>query len=100
MLLTIRRAAQLALLVTLAMTGTAQAQTRFYSSFEPGDPQPTWTSTAERTKNVTGSVNARMPGSVMEDVVEVQASGDNPPNETKERGVDGSSSSKWLTFAP
>ena len=100
MLHSIRRGALLALAIALAGTATAHAEsTRFYSSFEPGDPQPRWTSTAERTQNVTGSVSARMPGSVMEDVTEVQASGENPPSETKERGVDGSASSKWLTFA-
>ena len=100
MLHSIRRGALLALAIALAGTATAHAEsTRFYSSFEPGDPQPQWTSTAERTQNVTGSVSARMPGSVMEDVTEVQASGENPPSETKERGVDGSASSKWLTFA-
>ena len=97
MLHSIRRGALLALAIALAGTATAHAEsTRFYSSFEPGDPQPQWTSTAERTQNVTGSVSARMPGSVMEDVTEVQASGENPPSETKERGVDGSASSKWL----
>ncbi len=100
MLHSIRRGALLALAIALAGTATAHAEsTRFFSSFEPGDPQPQWTSTAERTQNVTGSVSARMPGSVMEDVTEVQASGENPPSETKERGVDGSASSKWLTFA-
>jgi predicted alpha-1,2-mannosidase len=103
MLHRIRCAAPLALAIALAAAGTAHADrgtTRFFSSFEPGDPQPRWTSTAERTRNVTGSVSSRIPGSVMEDVTEVQASGDNPPSETKERGVDGSASSKWLTFSP
>jgi len=100
MLHSIRRGALLALAIALAGTATAHAETtRFFSSFEPGDPQPQWTSTAERTQNVTGSVSSRIPGSVMEDVTEVQASGENPPSETKERGVDGSASSKWLTFA-
>jgi predicted alpha-1,2-mannosidase len=100
MLQLVRRGALLALVIALAGAATARADTRFFSSFEPGDPQPTWTSTAERTQNVTGSVSSRIPGSVMGDVTEVQASGDNPPGETKERGVDGSASSKWLTFAP
>ena len=110
MLHLVRRGALLALVIALAGAATARGdthssrpatggETRFFSSFEPGDPQPAWTSTAERTHNVTGSVSARLPGSVMDDVTEVQASGDNPPSETKERGVDGSASSKWLTFA-
>src|ERR1041384_4847729 len=103
MLHLVRRGALLALVLVLAGATTAwgdtRGTTRFFSSFEPGDPQPQWTSTAERTQNVTGSVSSRLPGSVMDDVTEVQASGENPPSETKERGVDGSASSKWLTFA-
>ena len=98
----IRRVALLALAMLLAGGAPAAqgATKRFFSSFEEGDPQPAWTSTAERSHNVTGSVSSRLPGSVMEDVVAVTASGENPPSETKERAVDGSSSSKWLTRSP
>ncbi|GAA2117290.1 ThuA domain-containing protein [Actinomadura alba] len=34
-----------------------------------------------------------------EKVVEIKASADNPPNETKEKLVDGQNNTKWLTFA-
>jgi predicted alpha-1,2-mannosidase len=78
---------------------------RFFSSFEPGDPQPDWTSTPEtaggkpKTDGVTGSSTTGLPGSVTKEVVDVQASDDNPPNETKEKAVDGSTASKWLAHA-
>jgi glucose/arabinose dehydrogenase/type 1 glutamine amidotransferase len=35
-----------------------------------------------------------------EKVVEVTASADNPPNESKEKLVDGNTGTKWLTFSP
>jgi glucose/arabinose dehydrogenase/PKD repeat protein/type 1 glutamine amidotransferase len=35
-----------------------------------------------------------------EKVVEIAASGDNPPNETKEKLIDGRNDTKWLTFSP
>jgi predicted alpha-1,2-mannosidase len=76
---------------------------RFFSSFEPGDPQPDWTSTAEtdragheKSHGVTGSSTTGLPGSVIKQVVEVSASDENPPNEGKGNAVDGSTSSKWL----
>ena len=79
----------------------------FASSFEAGDPQPTWTNTAEtdakgrkKMSGVTGNSTAGIPGNIMNKVVEVQASAENPPNETKERLVDGNVNTKWLTFSP
>ena len=61
MLHSIRRGALLALAIALAGTATAHAEsTRFYSSFEPGDPQPPWTNTAERAPASPGQ---REPGS-------------------------------------
>ncbi|GAB3902046.1 hypothetical protein GCM10027612_66500 [Microbispora bryophytorum subsp. camponoti] len=50
----------------------------------------------------TELVGTRPAGSLppAEKVVEVTASGDNPPNETKEKLVDGNNNSKWLTFNP
>lgn len=50
----------------------------------------------------TGLVGTRPAGALPdpEQVVEVTASGENPPNETKEKLVDGDVDTKWLTFAP
>ena len=47
----------------------------------------------------TGLIGTR-PATNPEKVVEVTASGDNPPNETKNHLVDGMTNTKWLTFAP
>ncbi|MEU7877691.1 ThuA domain-containing protein [Microbispora bryophytorum] len=50
----------------------------------------------------TELVGTRPAGSLppAEKVVEITASGDNPPNEAKEKLVDGNNNSKWLTFNP
>lgn len=50
----------------------------------------------------TGLVGTRPAGNLPdpEEVVEVMASGENPPNETKEKLVDGDVDTKWLTFEP
>ncbi|HEU4540421.1 MAG TPA: discoidin domain-containing protein, partial [Jiangellaceae bacterium] len=81
-------------------------ETAFFSSFEEGEPQPDWENTAEtdaggnkRMSGVTGSPATGIPGNVTDQVVEVRASGENPPNETKERVVDGNINTKWLVFA-
>src|SRR4051794_2606016 len=94
----------------LAGAGAASAQQTapaFTTSFEPSQSAPTWTDTVEtgpngnqRSANVNGTlVSSTIPGNVTDKVVEVQASDDNPPNETKEKAVDGNLQSKWLTFA-
>jgi predicted alpha-1,2-mannosidase len=80
----------------------------FYTSFEPGQPVPAWTDTPEtdaaghpKAANVDGRmVLTTIPGNVTNEVVEVQANGDNPPNEAKEKAVDGNLQSKWLVFEP
>lgn len=79
----------------------------FFSSLEAGEPQPTWTSTAEtdprggkKSSGVTGSPATGIPGNITERVVEATASAENPPNETAERVVDGNISTKWLAFQP
>ena len=86
-----------------APTGSAED---FYSSFEAGDPQPTWSDTVEvdahgvkRTSGVTGTPNTRILGNIMDQVVAVAASGDNPPNEVASCVADGEITSKWLVFA-
>jgi predicted alpha-1,2-mannosidase len=92
-------------LLALAGAGAASAQQTapaFSSSFEPTQPPPTWSDTVEagRSSNVDGTLaSATIPGNVTDKVVDVQASGDNPPNESKDKAVDGNIQSKWLTFA-
>jgi predicted alpha-1,2-mannosidase len=88
--------------VTLALAATAHAapSTSFSSSFEPGDPQPAWTNTAERSSGVTGPRRSGIPGNVTDRVVAVRASGENTNGgEVKENLVDGSAETKWLVFA-
>lgn len=78
----------------------------FRSSLEPGDPQPTWTNTAEvdpsgrkRMSGVTGSPVTGIPGNITDRATEVTGSGENPPNEIAARVVDQNVSTKWLVFA-
>src|SRR3954470_12193083 len=85
----------------------AHAATDFYSSFESGDPAPTWESTAEvdshgnkKMSGVTGSSSPGIPGNIRDKVVAVTASAENPPGETAERLNDGDVNSKWLAFEP
>ncbi|MDQ1654074.1 MAG: hypothetical protein QOI35_3274 [Cryptosporangiaceae bacterium] len=92
----------------LAQPAAAAANTDFYSSFEPSDPQPTWTNQVEtdaagnrRTAGVDGGGTVGLPGNISDKVSELTASGENAgAGETKERLFDGDIQSKWLTFAP
>src|SRR5688572_3447622 len=90
-------------LVAAALAAAAPASgasPSFSSSFEPSDPQPTWTDTAERAQGVTGPSRPGIPGNVTDTVVAMKASGENTNGgEVKENLVDGSSDSKWLVFA-
>ncbi len=96
----------LAVTALLALAGASAASAQqsapaFSTSFEPTQPPPTWSDTVEagRSSNVDGTLaSATIPGNVTDKVVEVQASGENPPNESKEKAVDGNIQSKWLTF--
>src|SRR3954451_11810149 len=80
-----------------AGTGAAKAATPvdethapidFVTSFEDGQPQPTWTDTPEtgpggqpKAANVNGLMwVTTILGNITDEVVEVQARGDNPPN--------------------
>ena len=87
-------------LIACAAAAPAQAQPGFSSSFEPADPQPAWTDTAERAGGVTGPERPGIPGNVTDTVVAMEASGENAPGEVKENLVDGSPDSKWLDFEP
>src|SRR3954447_8946979 len=96
----------------LALAGPAQARhgasRHFSTSFEAGQPQPAWDDTPEtdaggrpKAANVDGRMAlTTIPGNVTDEVVDVQANGDNPPNEAKEKAVDGNLQTKWLVFEP
>ena len=77
----------------------------FYSSFEKGQPQPTWTSTLEtdgqgkpKSSGVTGPTPTGIPGDITNTVTKVTASAENPPNEVAQNLTDGDPQTKWLTF--
>ncbi|WP_369372919.1 GH92 family glycosyl hydrolase [Promicromonospora sp. Populi] len=79
------------------------AQGNFATSFEEGDPAPLESTPAERNgapwqENV-GEFVVGLPGSVLGQVGEVTASGENLPNEGAANIADASSATKWLTFA-
>ena len=84
---------------------SAPADTDFFSSFEASDPQPDWESTSEvdaegnkKTSGVTGSPVTGIPGNLTDRIVEVQANGENPPNEVAANVFDGNVNTKWLVF--
>ncbi|MEV4313242.1 GH92 family glycosyl hydrolase [Actinocrispum sp. NPDC049592] len=97
-------------LSTTVLAAPAQAQpggnTDFYSSFEPGDPQPAWTDTAEtlpdgtpKASGVNGDDPTRIPGDITDKVTEVTANGENSGSgEVKENLVDHDPNTKWLVF--
>ncbi|MET0132397.1 MAG: GH92 family glycosyl hydrolase, partial [Kibdelosporangium sp.] len=98
-------------LSTTVLAAPAAAQppggpTDFASSFEPGDPQPTWTDTAEtspsgvpKASGVNGDDPTRIPGDITDKVAEVTANGENAGSgEVKENLVDHDPNSKWLVF--
>jgi len=96
-------------LVATALAGPVgaahAATTEFSSSFEAGDRALDWTNTAEtdaqgntKMSGVTGSSRSGIPGSISDKIKAVSASGENPPNETKEKAFDGSVNTKWLVF--
>ncbi len=78
----------------------------FSSSFEDGDPVPTWTNTVdrdasgdERTAGVTGPKRSGLPGDVSDKVVAVEANGEHEEaGEVAENLFDGSAQTKWLVF--
>ncbi|MGH4032295.1 GH92 family glycosyl hydrolase [Actinomycetota bacterium Odt1-20B] len=101
-------------LVAAQATATAKpdrpprADREFASSFEEQDPPPAWLNTVEtgpdgkkKAAGVNGAFSSGIPGSVMDHVTDVRASGENTGGgEGKENLVDGEASTKWLTFAP
>ncbi|TMS00636.1 GH92 family glycosyl hydrolase [Nonomuraea basaltis] len=85
----------------------AQAEgTAFASSFEPGDPQPTWVNTTEtdargrkKAANITGTLPGGIEGSISDKIIQVSASGEYAASgEVKENLSDGDANTKWLVF--
>ncbi|MGV9246477.1 GH92 family glycosyl hydrolase [Streptomyces sp. NPDC003710] len=84
------------------------ADREFASSFETGDPAPTWLNTvdtgadgAKRASGVDGGYTTGIPGNVTDEVTDVRASAENSgAGEVKENLIDGEPGTKWLTFAP
>ncbi|MGP3985121.1 GH92 family glycosyl hydrolase [Streptomyces sp. KR80] len=107
-----------ALLAAATMTLTAQgaavavpreparAAQEFSSSFETGDPQPTWSNEVEtgpdgekKASGVDGGYSSGIPGNVTGKVIEVRASAEyTDAGEIKENLVDGEITTKWLAF--
>src|SRR6266545_1453732 len=91
-------------MLTAAGTSAAPAVSQtFSSSFETGDPQPTWTDTVDggKASGVIGPKPTGIPGNVTDKVVEVTANGENTgAGEVKENLADGDIFSKWLVFEP
>ncbi|WP_408008089.1 GH92 family glycosyl hydrolase [Pseudalkalibacillus sp. A8] len=81
--------------------------TDFYTSFEEGDPL-TWENTVEtdpsgdeKSSGVTGHVPYdTIQGDITDQVEEVTASANNPPNEIEANLIDRSAQTKWLAFEP
>jgi predicted alpha-1,2-mannosidase len=97
-------------LVALPPGATAAEPPRvdFSSSFETGDPQPSWVDTVDtgadgrpRTSGVNGANGTSIPGDLRGRITETSASGENTgAGEVVANLFDGSSDSKWLTFSP
>src|SRR6266508_777864 len=80
----------------------------FFTSFEPGQPQPGYTDTVEigpdgkpRTDGVRGPTPTGIGGSEMDKVVKVTANGENTgAGEIATNAADGDKFTKWLVFQP
>ncbi|MGR6917416.1 GH92 family glycosyl hydrolase [[Actinomadura] parvosata] len=72
----------------------------FATSFEDGDPQPTWTNTAEKSRNVTGALPGGIEGGIADRIAQVRASGEYAAaGEVAENLADTDATTKWLVFA-
>lgn len=75
--------------------------TEFFSSFEAGQPAPSWVSTAEKIQGVTGKSYPGIDGlpgnlALIGRIQAVASTSENPPNEGKESLVDGDAATKML----
>ena len=67
-----------AIAAALIASPAAHAGARgFYSSFEEGEPAPTWTNTVDRSEGVTGPTRDGLPGDVIDRVVAAESNGEN-----------------------
>jgi hypothetical protein len=99
-------------LVALPAPGIAAAEPAappdFYSSFETGDPQPTWNDTVDtdaagkpKAFGVNGANGTAIPGDIRGKVTESSASSENTAGgEVVANLLDGSTDTKWLSWDP
>ena len=99
--------ASLALLASLATGSPAHAaDPPFASSFEAGDPQPTWSDTVDtgsdgpRSSGVAGPVRSGAPGSLRDSVIAISANASPNAAEGVNNLNDGDSQTKWLVDTP
>ncbi|MEC3976845.1 GH92 family glycosyl hydrolase [Amycolatopsis sp. H20-H5] len=108
--LSVAVAVVLSSLVALPATGAAAeaAPPDFSSSFEAGDPQPTWSDTVDtdaagqpRAFGVNGANGTAIPGDIRGKVTETSASSENTDGgEVVANLVDGTLDTKWLSWDP
>ena len=86
---------------------TAADPAAFASSFEPDDPQPTWTDTVDtdaagnpRSSGVDGNVVVGMPGSLRGHVTAIAVNAQPNANENGNNLNDGDAATKWLVDTP
>jgi predicted alpha-1,2-mannosidase len=80
--------------------------TDFFTSFEKGDPQPTWEDTVETTPDgnkkasgVDGNIQYdAIQGDITDKVESIKADDNNPPNEVDSNLIDRNDQTKWLGF--
>lgn len=86
----------------------SQPNTDFFTSFEKGDPQPTWMNTVESTPDgkkkasgIDGNIHYNgIQGDITNEVVSVHANYNNPPSEIDSNLIDRNAQTKWLGFNP
>jgi predicted alpha-1,2-mannosidase len=108
--MTSARAAEPAASVTAAQTASqlAGSDASFFTSFEPGQPQPGYTDTVETgpdgkpgADGVEGPTPTGIGGSEMDKVTKVEANGENTGGgEIATNVADGDKFTKWLVFQP
>ncbi|HET7657358.1 MAG TPA: discoidin domain-containing protein, partial [Bacillales bacterium] len=86
----------------------SQSHTEFFTSFEKGNPQPTWVDTVESTSDgkkkasgIDGNIHYDgIQGDITDEVVSIHANYNNPPNEIDSNLIDRNVQTKWLGFHP
>lgn len=78
----------------------------YFTSFEPDDLELDWENTVETDADgnkMASGIDGNIPfdgiqGDITDSVVNIEASGENPPSEVKEKLIDRDETTKWLTF--